>query len=127
MTELAFHIRGIPAEQVEKLTDALKQVQVDFNPERDLFFANQEAFLDGYFTGDMTDVLVEAINSFTKDKGPKIKPASQMTLEENYALLEMAQMNMNWKSNYKTQVEGIDQREYQEFQEKHPSLFVGGQ
>ena len=124
MGNLAFHIKDVPAEKAAELAAALGKIGIDFEPERDLFFINQEAFLDGYFQGDLAEELAERMNQFPRENPARLKPVSEMSLGERYTLLAFAQMRMCWKNSYKMEIAEMDQTEFEEFQKEHPEMFT---
>ena len=118
----------VPIDRIQELTDALNNFGLDFEPHRDCFIPDPEAFLDGAFTGAETDRVQESMNEWlTQNNRANLlrNIFDQYSPEQRVQFLTLVNLHSVWNSDYSyLNLTEVATEQLDKFTEDNPSLFA---
>ena len=85
------------ADQARRAQPALKQVGIDFEPQRQMYQLTELNCLNDHITGEATETVVKALKTWFREDLATTDPVrNELPLEAGWDLLTMARTRMSW-------------------------------
>ena len=126
MTDDPMFIIECPPEKLQALQASLEQLDIDFDPQRDQTYLEDEHRSEGLFTGRHAQDAIVRINEFlAEEQHPHgiTRSCADMTPLERHSLLHFINTKVLWDHEAEPSVDELEISEAEILRDRHPRLF----